>query len=627
MNAAGPAQAQRPARRMAQLASLLVIALSLSTFFVMSVDQGQAYADDLIDGAIQLLPVTEAGTLTVGAGCVASGVCEGLAAGAVVVAGAGVFIWGARQMHLFGWGSHTVERPSFVGYSTTSTYGGGCWSLGFGSSFTCNDSTKQVPQDGITGTAFGATWTLTVEASGARATSANVVARVSWNGTPTWDQYDGRQLQLRCVDGTYPGGTARAFLQAYNDAGPAVSGASGSNTYTLAGAPCAAFGGISTLDWLGRACCGDVKATYRFSTATPTAPVEVPAPSHRWRGTKICVGTDGTESSVIALSARFKEADSALPAFPNPACAAGTVPKSYVVDETAENGTTVNRTMITWTAPNSGTYPHLLTSPSGTPSSVDVSDCLPGGSAAPCHMHLLHRTTTTSPWLECAIDAIDCTAFDTGTSTTTLYQCVWGTHSIALAECVAVPKTKVEVETPTTPTTVTHVDTDPGPTNDAPPEDPTTGTGHSCMGQVNWNPVTWVLNPVKCALKWAFVPQGVTVADLALQCDTAFPCNAVKEGTDTVGAVVTGATGGLGGSPCGPTIGFDHVGTHEGFQVQLPSPAGGCAGSGTDAANLLGFRTTVRTAALVFLWVGFLVRMYKMLPWAKGEDVPGEGLG
>jgi len=116
--------------------------------------------------------------------------------------------------------------------------------------------------------------------------------------------------------------------------------------------------------------------------------------------------------------------------------------------------------------------------------------------------------------------------------------CTWGPYDMAISVCrnpanglATRYDTELEPDPNATPTVA------PGgavfPTSGTNPDENEVGTGTeagngaapgalpstggSCMGGiVSWNPVNWVLTPVKCALKWAFVPSAwPNFADIA----------------------------------------------------------------------------------------------------------------
>lgn len=118
-------------------------------------------------------------------------------------------------------------------------------------------------------------------------------------------------------------------------------------------------------------------------------------------------------------------------------------------------------------------------------------------------------------------------------------RCQWGPYTVQLSNCDQLansyrPDAKTQVLTTANPTTGTPTDPAALPYADpltgtcwlmcikpAPPVDPPldpnlqTDTQTCMAGAVSWNPVDWVFVPVKCALRWAFVPRNApTFTDL-----------------------------------------------------------------------------------------------------------------
>lgn len=115
-------------------------------------------------------------------------------------------------------------------------------------------------------------------------------------------------------------------------------------------------------------------------------------------------------------------------------------------------------------------------------------------------------------------------------------QCKFGSYVIAIKNCDALAHA-YDTKTQTRTVSTTNPDGSPKvPTQDAPPPapdmtkgtTPTPGTTDpnasegSCMGAAwTWNPVDWVYVPIKCGLKWAFVPSSATMTatSTAIQTD------------------------------------------------------------------------------------------------------------
>jgi hypothetical protein len=160
-----------------------------------------------------------------------------------------------------------------------------------------------------------------------------------------------------------------------------------------------------------------------------------------------------------------------LPPILAPACPAGTQRVGLTAPSVASDGTVVPDP-LTWTAP---AVPDAYV------------DCRPGGAAAPCQVTLVKvgpdgRTVNCTGTLACPTPR---TGPDPDGST---YRCTWGPYPLPLADCDVVP---------------TH------------PPVPRTEDGPCVVGW-SWNPVDWVLEPVKCALTWAFVPSTAPLAQAEL---------------------------------------------------------------------------------------------------------------
>lgn len=122
------------------------------------------------------------------------------------------------------------------------------------------------------------------------------------------------------------------------------------------------------------------------------------------------------------------------------------------------------------------------------------------------------------------------------------YECKWGSYVVRWTDCAPLrhhygttPETQTKTVTDVDTTTgqpkvdpVPGVGTEPGTTTwtdvlppcfvdvcepPVPPTEPVVKSPRtpedqaSCMGAVSFNPVSWVLVPIKCALRWAFIPE------------------------------------------------------------------------------------------------------------------------
>ena len=89
---------------------------------------------------------------------------------------------------------------------------------------------------------------------------------------------------------------------------------------------------------------------------------------------------------------------------------------------------------------------------------------------------------------------------------------------------------------------------------------PTTATATSCWpsGSAAWNPVSWVMQPVQCALLWAFKPSAVDGSPIRTELDRAGIGPSV-----TALSTAVGSLGGTEGGCSGPSVSFDIATVHQ----------------------------------------------------------------
>lgn len=127
--------------------------------------------------------------------------------------------------------------------------------------------------------------------------------------------------------------------------------------------------------------------------------------------------------------------------------------------------------------------------------------------------------------------------------------CKWGTREVDWKYCIPLLPTFE-------PGAGTSTTTDPTkpPTTEG---TPTTGTGtqtvpteaKNCMaGAFSWNPVDWVFVPVKCALKWAFIPSGTATFATTVEAFQTRPPGSLITG---LAAAVTGGLTAFTSGGCG----------------------------------------------------------------------------
>jgi hypothetical protein len=138
-----------------------------------------------------------------------------------------------------------------------------------------------------------------------------------------------------------------------------------------------------------------------------------------------------------------------------------------------------------------------------------------------------------------------------------------------------------------------------------------------------------IVTGLESALEYLFIPSSTTESDLQSQAQSTFPITWVDTLTGGVSAVVSGAVTGLSSGACGPYIGWSGLAVPS-WGVRLPAPStSGCAGNGpagartvedNDAGDLFGWRTDIRGALLVFMTLGFVIRIVRSGPWSSSPD-------
>jgi hypothetical protein len=218
----------------------------------------------------------------------------------------------------------------------------------------------------------------------------------------------------------------------------------------------------------------------------------VPNPSR----TMSCVtaGSDGVTYTGTGVS--FTEADTVLPVPPCKPLPPGVSPRSVkLVEATPSTGTTQDLTTQNVTVPNGG-----------------FAEC----SSQLCLLEL-HKGSKV-----CFSSPADCVGWFTSPTKTNDYQCTYGGHSVGLTEC-NIYATSFPQATPTAdylagpdgsplpnPNTsdVASPVTDPGANTEPNASGQPVSPNQDCFGNVygTFDPVGWVLTPIKCAALWAFVP-------------------------------------------------------------------------------------------------------------------------
>lgn len=220
------------------------------------------------------------------------------------------------------------------------------------------------------------------------------------------------------------------------------------------------------------------------------------------------------------------------------------------------------------------------------------------------------------------------------------YSCKWGPHTLpTLDPCEILkwnyqPHGTVE-EDPYAPGVAKPVTTNPDTGTGAQPAPtagpnpgvgtgaPATGTGSEADGtsgclatEWSWNPVSWVYAPVKCALKWAFVPRSSVVEGHVTSVkdswnDTA-PAVMMGGLSDTLGAL--GAIGGGGGCG-GPAFSVDWT-----YYAGEFRPLDACPG-----APLHFLAAPVKLLVTVGLYLGLVALAARVLAASLGLNLPAFG--
>lgn len=115
-------------------------------------------------------------------------------------------------------------------------------------------------------------------------------------------------------------------------------------------------------------------------------------------------------------------------------------------------------------------------------------------------------------------------------------------------------------------------------------------------GAFSWNPVDWVLTPIKCGLSWAFVPRTATLATLTATAKT----NLTTQGIGPMVAAVTtnvSKVGGSGTGCTGPSVTFAAVGI-----TKVMTPFNACTAPMSTLASISYAMTTI----VVVLGGGFV---------------------
>lgn len=248
-----------------------------------------------------------------------------------------------------------------------------------------------------------------------------------------------------------------------------------------------------------------------------------PNPLRHWSMRTTC--TDTAAPVLVANSASFHETDSPFPGWPAVGdCTGHGMVKSWQLLEVNES-TGGTRVINSWATPT--TVETLRT---------NHPECLTNGADnEKCGTTLWKLDASTGLWTDCFKVSGLCAGWATDPNRSTDYKCTYGLlaatapaglEDVGLTGCYQYgptfdPAKRAQGKTISAPGV--DPDTDPNGDNDEadpnPASSPLPGAsgGSSCWPSgfsSLFNPVEWILAPIKCALVWAFVPSASDVSDL-----------------------------------------------------------------------------------------------------------------
>lgn len=284
-------------------------------------------------------------------------------------------------------------------------------------------------------------------------------------------------------------------------------------------------------------------------------------------------------------------------------------PRTITYTATCSNGTTTNTQTVTveWNAVPGATSPspqmtpceqaypgsHLMNlsgsyGPKGAPPTVTFSQPTFTTAATTAYPLCTTKAPAGGCWLDLRTPAgVSCFAKNVycagWANDTTGWKCSWGPYNMAISMCLAEYGTSFDAQPAPAPGATPGVypgwDPNPnpnpstgpsgspspsptgggvpttGPNPETPPGDSTVNDPHGnpegagCMGGFwSFNPVAWVELPVKCALKWAYLPGDGVVQEqidlLRTQAETRAPFSVAV----ALGTAVSGVAGGYAGA-------------------------------------------------------------------------------
>lgn len=232
---------------------------------------------------------------------------------------------------------------------------------------------------------------------------------------------------------------------------------------------------------------------------TPVTPTEIPADPER---TLQCSITADNGQTYTATSEPYKESDGAVAPPVCPDLPPGVNPVNYTVTEQSPNGTAE------------------LYNEDTTPEFQQWLNDFPQCAYGACSTDLLDLRSGTP--VSCFDTGNECADWFADPAKVDNYQCTHGGEPVPLSECyvyaVLFKPGQVEIGAPyADPETGewSGGQSSPGASQalfGGEVRDPT--AARSCYGQgwAEFNPVEWIMQPIQCALEWAFVPRPAVVA-------------------------------------------------------------------------------------------------------------------
>lgn len=309
--------------------------------------------------------------------------------------------------------------------------------------------------------------------------------------------------------------------------------------------------------------------TLTFGGGTPTA----------WTVTYSETCTNGTQSVVRSETKTFQPTPNGdSPPSTLPACW-DVLPNGYARDYTVKGGrSTVSNPEVTVHYPTFGDgveakYP-LCIAALGTPDG--------------CSLDLLRNNKS-------CLDGVNCAGWPQHVRDWDM-SCQWGPYEVAISMCEREYKTSFDVQTeprpsdpsatPNVPTEACQVRCVTPPISPEPPN-PKDG-GDNCISDIfSLNPIDWVYVPVKCVLKWAFVPDSAAFSDVINNVKDAWLDSTPGRWVQAIGNLVP--SGGLSGCQ-GPPLNLDFKGVHV-----HERPFSACSGVGATAASFVNLVLSVGT--------------------------------